>query len=198
MSPVEAEQPKLDLLNGYAPPTGVYDEMVFEGTLRPHWHKLVQALEKLEVGELMARRDTARRILSEHGVTYNVYGDTRGLSRPWALDLVPLMIAPDEWRMLSAGLIQRAQLLNLVLADFYGSQRLIKEGALPAASLYGNPAFLRPCHGINQPRGIFLFLHAVDLARSANGEWRVLSDRTQAPSGAGYALENRVVLAEPG
>ena len=184
------------LLAGYRPAGGAYDEMLAaKGGPRPHWEKFIGSFEKLGLPELTARRDVAARILREHGVTYNIYGDTRGQGRPWALDLAPLIIPPDEWQQVEAGLAQRAKLLNLLLADFYGPQQLFKEGILPPALLQANPAFLRPCHGIVPAKNIFLFLHAVDLARSADGQWWALSDRTQAPSGAGYALENRIVLS---
>ncbi|HYG21297.1 MAG TPA: circularly permuted type 2 ATP-grasp protein [Verrucomicrobiae bacterium] len=183
------------VLQGYRSVGDVYDEMMSGGVPRPHWHKLIESFDRLSPQDRISRRDTARRILRESGVTYNVYGDNQGLGRPWSLDLMPLVIPPAEWQALEAGLIQRTRLLNLVLADFYGPQALIREGVLPSALLYANPGYLRPCHGISLPRNIFLFLHAVDLARSADGRWWALSDRTQAPSGAGYALENRIVLS---
>jgi uncharacterized circularly permuted ATP-grasp superfamily protein/uncharacterized alpha-E superfamily protein len=183
------------LLSGYRPPDEVFDEMMAGGVPRLHWQKVVSAFEQLSQQDRINRRDTAARILRENGVTYNVYGDTQGLGRPWSLDLIPLVIPPDEWRQIEAGLEQRARLLNLILADFYGPQTLVREGLLPPSLLFANPAFLRPCHGIVPPRNIFLFLHAVDLARSPDGQWWALSDRTQAPSGAGYALENRIVLS---
>lgn len=195
MTMAETEHIASSLLSGYRPTEGVYDEMMSDGAPRLHWQKLIHACEQLSPQDRIHRRDTAARILRENGVTYNVYGDTQGLGRPWALDLIPLVIPPEEWRVIEAGLIQRSHLLNSVLADIYGPQTLLREGALPPALLYANPAFLRPCHGIVPPRNIFLFLHAVDLARSPDGQWWVLSDRTQAPSGAGYALENRIVLS---
>lgn len=165
------------------------------GAVRLHWQKLVESLEQLGPGNLGARRESASRILGEQGVTYSVMGDQQGMARPWALDLVPLLIPPEEWRQLEAGLMQRARLLNLLLRDFYGPRQLLRERVLPSALLLANPAFLRPCDGIRMPHNIFLFLHAVDLARAADGQWWVMDDRTQSPSGAGYALENRVVLS---
>ena len=190
------EQTDAPLLEGYRPPGGAYDEMLAaKGGPRPHWQKFMEAFEKLGLPELTTRRDTAARILREHGVTYNVYGDARGQGRPWALDLAPLIIPPDEWHQVEAGLAQRTRLLNLILADFYGRQQLFRDGVLPPALLQANPGFLRACHGIVPAKNIFLFLHAVDLARSRDGQWWALSDRTQAPSGAGYALENRIVLS---
>ena len=183
-------------LGGYQSLGSVYDEMLAApGLPREHWQTLIGSLERLGPEDLNGRRESARRILREHGVTYNVYGDALGLDRPWALDMVPQLIPAEEWRKIEAGLAQRARLLNLLLADIYGSQRLIREGFLPPAVLFANPGFLRPCHGWRPPQDIHLYFHAVDLARSPDGQWWILADRTQAPSGTGYALENRIVLA---
>ena len=152
-------------------------------------------VEALGGEPLRERREAARQLLREHGVTYNVYADGRSAERTWELDLLPLLISPREWAQLEAGLIQRTRLLNAVLADFYGPQRLFREGLLPPALRHANPGFLRPCHGVRPPGDHFLTLHAVDLARAPNGQWWVLADRTQAPSGVGYTLENRIIVS---
>ncbi|MBK9992122.1 MAG: circularly permuted type 2 ATP-grasp protein [Verrucomicrobia bacterium] len=192
----DAENPAAPLLRDYPSPEGIFDEMLTSGkTPRPHWTSLVSAFERLGKSELVTRRDTSARLLRENGVTYNIYGDSHGLSRAWSLDLVPLVIPHDEWRSIETGLAQRSRLLNLILADLYGAQKLLREGVLPPGLIFANPAFLRQCHGIMPPENQFLHLHAVDLARAPNGRWWVLSDRTQAPSGTGYALENRIVLS---
>jgi uncharacterized circularly permuted ATP-grasp superfamily protein/uncharacterized alpha-E superfamily protein len=184
------------LFAGYAGLPGVYDEMrPASGELRPHWKQFISSLERLGRDELALRWENARRIIREHGVTYNVYGDPQGMDRPWELDMMPLIIPSQDWRKIEAGLSQRCQLLNLILADIYGPQRLLREGHLPPALVFGNPNFLRPCHGLPITDQIYLHLHAADLARSPDGQWWVLSDRTQTPSGAGYALENRIVLS---
>ena len=135
--------------------------------------------------------DRACRTIHENGVTHNVYGDPNGLDRPWDLDLIPLLIAPEEWSAVSEGLIQRAKLLDVLLADFYGPRRAILEGILPPELVGGNAAFLRACHGVPVPGNRRLHLYAADLVRTQQGDFQVLSDRTQAPSGAGYLLENR-------
>jgi uncharacterized circularly permuted ATP-grasp superfamily protein/uncharacterized alpha-E superfamily protein len=185
------------LSDGYRTAEGVYDEMSdADGALRPHWNPLISAISSLGADELARRWKTARQRIRENGVTYNVYGDPLGMHRPWSLDAIPIVIPPDEWRELEAGLIQRAHLLNLILQDLYGPQRLLKEAHLPAATIFANPAFWRPCHNVKVPNGTYLHLLGVDLARSPKGEWWVLADRTQTPSGAGYALENRIVLSE--
>ncbi|MFO1501796.1 MAG: circularly permuted type 2 ATP-grasp protein [Verrucomicrobiota bacterium] len=188
--------PAAALLERYSSFQLGYDEMLgHPGLPRPHWRPLIASLGRLSPEEFTARGETARRVLREHGVSYNVYGDALGTDRPWGVDLVPMLISAEEWRGIETGLKQRARLLNLILADFYGRQQLLKDGSVPSALVYANPAFLRPCHGVQPPQGLFLGLHAIDLARASDGQWRVLADRTQAPSGIGYALENRLVVA---
>jgi uncharacterized circularly permuted ATP-grasp superfamily protein/uncharacterized alpha-E superfamily protein len=174
----------------------IYDESVTEaGEPRGHWQKFIRSFDKLGADELSARWENARRIIRENGMTYNVYGDPLGMDRPWELDMLPLLISHEEWSVIEEGLIQRTRLFNAILADVYGPQRLLRDSVLPPALVFANPGFLRPCHGIRVPESIYIHLHAVDLARSPNGQWWALADRTQAPSGAGYALENRIVLS---
>jgi uncharacterized circularly permuted ATP-grasp superfamily protein len=161
--------------------------------LRAHWRRLFDQCSAARLRNWCSARLLARQI-HENGVTYNVYADPKA---PIALelDLLPHVIAADEWEQLSAGIAQRARLLNAVLADLYGPQRLIAEGLLPAELVFGHNNFLWPCQGINPPEGAFLHLYAVDLARTPDGRWWVTADRTQAPSGAGYALENRTIVS---
>jgi uncharacterized circularly permuted ATP-grasp superfamily protein/uncharacterized alpha-E superfamily protein len=164
------------------------------GVPRPHWKPFFDSLDELSPAELGRRWREAQHLIRDNGVTYNVYGDPRGISRPWQLDPVPLLIAPAEAVRLEAGLVQRAKLLELVLADLYGPQRLLHNGSIPPELVFPNPGFLRPAHGVKVPDNRFLHLYAANLGRGADGNWRVLGDRTQAPSGAGYALENRIVM----
>jgi uncharacterized circularly permuted ATP-grasp superfamily protein/uncharacterized alpha-E superfamily protein len=182
-------------LQEYRPSDSVFDEMLSPaGALRPQCEAFVRSVEAMGAQEFAARRDGARRAIRENGVTYNVYGDPQGIDRPWELDMVPLVVSAEEWSRLERGLLQRTRLLNLILLDLHGPQRLLRSGLLPPSLALASPAFLRPCHGIRVPRDIYLHMHGVDLARSPDGQWVVLADRTQAPSGAGYALENRLVL----
>ena len=174
---------------------GFQDEMLAaDGTVRPHWRTLMNSLA--EMGEGFARRwQEGRRLIHENGITYNVYGDPENADRPWALDPVPLVLDAAEWATLEKAVIQRATLLNRILADLYGPQKLLHDGHLPSELVFPNPAFLRPCSQVPVPGGVYLHLYAADLARSPDGRWWVIGDRTQAPSGAGYALENRLVSA---
>jgi uncharacterized circularly permuted ATP-grasp superfamily protein/uncharacterized alpha-E superfamily protein len=176
---------------------GAYDELSVDGvTPRPHWAHLMESLQAIGPEELGRRWSRAERRIRENGITYNIYGDPEGANRPWKIDIVPFLIPADEWRFIEEGIIQRAQLLNLVLEDLYGPQSLVADGHFPAALLYANPAFLRPLVGVRVPRQSYLHMLAVDLARSADGQWWVLADRTQAPAGSGYALENRTIVSD--
>jgi uncharacterized circularly permuted ATP-grasp superfamily protein len=185
-------------LSSYSPESHRYDELLDErGALRAHWRPLVDRLSA-DRGHDGARRalELTRRLIVENGVAYNVYSDPQGADRPWALDPLPLVISQDEWRSIEAGVAQRARVLDALLADLYGPQRLLAEGLVPPELPFGHPNFLWPCHGL-VPRGAsWLHVYAADLARAPDGRWWVLADRTQAPSGAGYALENRDIVEQ--
>ena len=141
------------------------------------------------------RVEAVERQVHENGVTYNIYADPKGMQRPWELDALPFILPADEWAQIEQAVRQRATLLNRILGDVYGDQKMLAEGLLPPALIHGHAGFLRPCHGIRQGDDVALHLVAVDLARSPDGRWWVITDRTQAPSGAGYALENRSVIS---
>ena len=183
-------------LTGYPPGAGAFDEfLTAAGAARPHYQRLVRELNRLGADELRRRHETGRRIIHEQGITYNVYGDPRGMERPWHLDPVPMLIAPDEWRGIETALCQRAELINRILADCYGAQDLIRSGWLPPALVFAQPDFLRAAHAARRPDDTYLHFYAADLARSPDGQWWVISDRTQIPTGAGYTLANRLVTS---
>ncbi len=184
------------LCEGYEPPPAGWDEMSSGPCrVRAHWEHAVRALDALGAEGLGRRAREARRLIRESDVTYTVYSDRAAQVRPWELDLVPLLLTSEEWAGIEAGLAQRAELLNLVLADLYGRRELIRHGLLPADLVFSHPGFLRACDGTAAPAGRHLILYAVDLARRPDGQVQVLADRAQVPSGAGYALQNRVVLS---
>jgi uncharacterized circularly permuted ATP-grasp superfamily protein/uncharacterized alpha-E superfamily protein len=183
------------LLSGYRPLAGIFDEMMAEdGKVRPHWGPFLTMLASLGTEEINRRFDVADRYLQDSGVFYRVYGDPAGAERPWPLSHTPLIINPTEWAELKSGLIQRAKLLELVLADAYGPATIVRDGLVPAVLIAGNPEFLRPLAGVPPPGGAHLRFYAVDVGRGADGRWWVLGDRTQAPSGAGFVLESRLAL----
>jgi uncharacterized circularly permuted ATP-grasp superfamily protein/uncharacterized alpha-E superfamily protein len=180
----------------YSPDAGAPDEQLEpSGSLRPHWQPFLDSLERLGPLEVSRRWNEARHLIHENGVTYNVYGDPRGMSRPWQLDPIPLLVDESEAQKLERGLIQRGLLLEALMRDLYGAQQSLAERLLPRALVFGNPAFLRACHHLCLPQDRYLHLYAANIGRGSDGAFRVLGDRTQAPSGAGYALENRLVLA---
>lgn len=186
------------LLTGYRPLPGAYDELMApDGTVRPQWEPFLTEWAGLSADELQRRFGLADRHVRDTGVSYRVHGDVDANDplageRAWPLNHAPLVITGAEWQVIAAGVAQRAQLLDAVLADIYGPGRLVRDGALPAAAITGSPDYLRPLQGTNGAGQ--LQLYAADLGRGPDGRWWVLGDKTQAPSGAGYALENRLAL----
>ncbi len=178
----------------YTPLPGVYDELLGpDGEPRPHWLNFLEALSELDAVEISRRFASADRHIRDMGISYRVYGETG--ERSWPLSHLPLLISDAEWREIAAGIEQRARLLEAVLADLYGEARLVAEGELPASAVTGSTNYLRPLQGVKPPGGRHLHLYGADLGRGPDGRWWVLGDRTQAPSGAGHALENRLVLS---
>ncbi|MBC8055869.1 MAG: circularly permuted type 2 ATP-grasp protein, partial [Rhizobiales bacterium] len=185
-----------DLLDAYAVPDSRFDEMLESaGVPRPHWDAFLRALAAREGPEIGDTLSLMEREIRENGITYNVYADPKGADRPWEVDPLPLLLSSEEWETIEAGIAQRADLLNHVLADIYGPQNLLRSGAIPAPVIFGHSGFLHPVKGVRPAGGVHLFQYAADLARAPDGSWWVVSDRTQAPSGAGYALENRLVVS---
>ena len=181
-------------------PSGLrrYDELNdAQGAMRAHWRPLIERLRANDSPDAVRRSlELTRRLIVENGVTYNVYADPQGADRPWALDPLPFVLPAAEWQTIEAGVAQRARLLNALLADLYGPQRLLAEGFVPAELPFGHPNYLWPCHDLRPVDGTWLHVYAADLARAPDGRWWLLADRTQAPSGAGYALENREILEQ--
>lgn len=163
--------------------------------VRPHWESFFNSISYLGKDELLTRELEIKRLLRENGVTYNIYGDPQGFDRPWKLDLIPLLIPKKDWNAIETGLQQRARLLNLILTDIYSGRELIKKRLLPLEFIYNHTGFLRQCDGVMLPGANQLFLYGADIIRDDKGSLWVHNDRTQAPSGAGYTLENRSVMS---
>jgi uncharacterized circularly permuted ATP-grasp superfamily protein/uncharacterized alpha-E superfamily protein len=181
------------LVADYRLQPGVPDEMLdASGALRPGWAALMSAFDAMGADELTARFERADQYLRDAGVYYRKYDGAEGKERDWPLAHVPLLIAEDDWARISAGLVQRAELLERVIADIYGDNTLVQQGLLPPELIARNDEFLRPLVGVKPASGSFLHFCAFELGRGPDGSWWVLGDRTQAPSGAGFALENRV------
>ena len=144
---------------------------------------------------LNQRNADLQRQIQDNGVTYNVYADASGPQRPWSLDLFPLLVSASDWEKIESGICQRAQLLDRIMADIYGEQQLLTQGLLPSALVHGHPGYLRAMHGVKPAGGTYLHIAAFDLAHGPDGHWSVVSQRTQAPSGLGYLLENRLTIS---
>jgi uncharacterized circularly permuted ATP-grasp superfamily protein/uncharacterized alpha-E superfamily protein len=178
---------------GYHALDGVPDEFIdSHGLARPHWVRFFIALARYSPKEIAQRFATADRLIRESGASYRGYGETA--ERSWPLGRLPLLIEAAEWRTIERGIIQRAEIWDRTLADVYGEGRLVADGVLPASAVLGSPDFVRPLHGVEPPGGHWMRFYAADLGRGPDGRWWVLGDRAQAPSGAGHALENRVVF----
>jgi uncharacterized circularly permuted ATP-grasp superfamily protein/uncharacterized alpha-E superfamily protein len=179
----------------YSPLPETPDEFIgADGVRRPHWERLLEAIAQIGPAEIEQRFATADRRIRDRGMSYRVRGES--VERSWPLGRMPLLIPEAEWRAIARGIAQRAELLERVLSDVYGEGRLGSEGLLPAAALTGSTDFIASMRGVVPPGKRWLRLYAADIGRGPDGQWWVLGDRTQAPSGAGYALENRLVVSQ--
>jgi uncharacterized circularly permuted ATP-grasp superfamily protein/uncharacterized alpha-E superfamily protein len=194
-APDETKQRRLaELTAGYRPLPGIPDEFIdADGRPRAHWLRFLDPLSELHPDSIEQSFAVADRHILDTGATYRVSGETQ--DRDWPLGKLPMLIGAEEWRDIAAGVSQRARLIEMTLDDIYGAGDLVRSGALPAALVAGSPDYLRPMQGVAPPGGRRLHLYAADLGRGPDGRWWVLGDRTQAPSGAGYALVNRIVLS---
>ena len=181
-------------LRGYRTLPGIPDEL-FDGMGRPrdHWLSFLGDFAEYPEGEFASRFGLATRHIRDTGVSYRIYGEEN--ERSWPLNPLPLILGQREWSQIAAGVEQRANLIEALLQDIYGEASVVADGALPAAALTGSADFIQAMRGIKPKGGRYLQVYAADLGRGPDGRWWVLDDRTQAPSGAGYALENRLVLS---
>ena len=183
----------IDPAFAYSALPGVADEMVDNtGAVRPVWQNLLGAISRMSEKELHERFARADRYLRDAGVFYRAYGAKGVSERNWPISHIPVLIDEREWQTLSEGLVQRAELLEQIMGDIHGENRLVNEGFIPPALLASNPEFLRPLVGVKPASGHYLHFLAFEIGRGPDGNWWVLADRTQAPSGAGFALETRV------
>ena len=187
----------LSLLNSYKNSINSYDEVIDQnGQVKPYWKNLFDTLESIGLEELGLRNQEIINTLKENGVTYNVYNADNGGNRAWKLDPIPFLIHQQEWQSIEKGIKQRAHLLDLILKDIYGPQLLIKKNIIPAELVFDNSGFLEPCFDIKQKLQNQLLIYACDMARGPDGKMWLLDNRTQSPSGSGYTLENRTVMAK--
>ncbi len=166
-----------------------------ESPLTPVWAQFFEHLSDQTAADLNQRAVNLARQVRDNGVSYNVYADEGGPQRPWSLDLFPLIVDPGSWQQIEAGVLQRMRLLERLMADVYGPQQSLMQGWLPPALVQGHPGYLRAMHGVKPVGGMHLHIAAFDLARGPDGQWWVVGQRCQAPSGLGYLLENRLTIA---
>jgi uncharacterized circularly permuted ATP-grasp superfamily protein/uncharacterized alpha-E superfamily protein len=197
----EAEESPAALAAALSPPAapGHFDELrggvSAEAMPASAWGQFFESLGREGFADLHRRTTNLERQVRDNGITYNVYADADGPQRPWSLDLFPLIISPESWRQIETGVLQRMRLLDRIMADVYGPQRLLAGNLLPPALVQGHPGYLRPMHGVQPAGGSHLHIAAFDMARDPSGSWWIVSQRTQAPSGLGYVLENRLIIS---
>lgn len=190
------DQQLQELLKGYGADERPADEIwANQQQALPNWEHLLSQIKQLGASELNNRKLEIARVLADNGVSYNLFDDNASRPRNWQLDPIPFLITPEVWSSIEEGIRQRVHLMNLIFKDLYGPRSLIKEGILPADLIFGDPQFLRACDQIDYPEENALLQYAVDISRSPDGQLWVIGDRTQAPSGMAYTLENRVAMA---
>ena len=179
----------------YGLPTGAgFDELLrADGTIRPYWRPFLDALHEMGPAKLARRWERARRL--GHDIGIHAYGSLTDDPRLWELDAIPVLLTQAEWAVVCRGLQQRARLLNRMLRDLLGPRTLLERGIIPPAIVLSQPGFMRAYHGQSLPGECYLHFYAADVSRDADGTWTVVRDRTEAPSGAGYALENRMTIS---
>ena len=170
----------------------VYDN---DKNIRERWKNVIEDIEHSGVELLNKKRAELDWHLQDNGVTYNVY-DEKDMpsSRTWNLDPIPFVIDESEWEHITLGLRQRAKLFNLILKDLYSEQKLIKENIVPAEVIFGNKSFCSEVFNFGDKKDFNLYLYGTDIARGPDGKMWVISDKASAPSGLGYAIENRLTM----
>ncbi len=177
------------------PPAGTYNEAFDQNNaVRPEWSEVMGGISELGIEGMQSRHRQAQRILRDDGATYNLNSDPLS-PNVWSLDIIPNLISEADWLAIEPGLSQRSQLFDLMLKDLYGEQQLLKAGIIPSEIIYAHPGFLRQCAGMRLPGAQHLIFHAIDLVRNVHGQFVAIGDRTQAPSGTGYLLENRIAIS---
>ena len=193
MATAAQQTPAITITDGYRA-SGPFDELVgADGVVAAHWSTLLSGLERLSHQQRLDRIDRINLRVRETGIAHDLFADPSRTLQPWRLDLVPLVLEPATWASIEAAVIQRARLFEAILADVYGAQDLMRRGLIPPQLVFSDPAYLRSCQSIG-PDGARIQFFATDLARRADGNWRVVDTHVETPAGIGYALANRMVL----
>jgi uncharacterized circularly permuted ATP-grasp superfamily protein/uncharacterized alpha-E superfamily protein len=182
--------------HNYVSTPSTYDEFLdANGQVRPHWNAFSDAFSEISFDALSRRESQLNRSIQDNGITYNLYNHSSPSDTSWSMDMMPFLLPESEFKTIESALSQRARLLNITLDDFYGRQTILQQQRIDPFLVYANPAFQRACHGLLPPRENYIHAYAADITRAADGKWWVLSDRVEAASGLGYALENRLLIS---
>ncbi len=196
LSSAPAIAPPQDALSDYEV-GDFFDEMFTAGGKpRSVCGPLVQQLRQLSSAELASRQFAAKRAMLRRGITFNVYGDEEGSERIIPFDVVPRIVARQDWQRIEQGLKQRISALNAFLADIYGSQHIVRDGVLPRHLIETSAGFRQSCVGLAPPRGIWCHIVGTDLVRDRDGQFLVLEDNLRCPSGVSYVLQNRELMKQ--
>lgn len=181
------------LFDEYTCPSGIWDEMSNEGTIRNHYNKLVSSFSQLDLAALQQKDLLAGELFMNQGITFTVYSDNKGIERIFPFDIIPRIITGKEWDTVEKGIKQRLKALNLFLKDIYNDQQIVKENIIPANLIASCPHYLREVHGIKVPQDIYVHISGIDLIRGDDGKFYILEDNLRTPSGVSYMLENREI-----
>ena len=186
------EAPVLPITQAAYLPGEAFDEMyAADGTVREHYGAMHTRLTTLSPTELAARQRTLERSFLLQGITFTVYGADSATERIIPTDLIPRVIAADEWARIEKGLIQRLQALNMFLADIYGEQQILMDGVVPRELVLGASSYRREMQHLYVPHKAYANVCGSDLIRGKDGEFAVLEDNLRVPSGVSYMLANR-------
>jgi uncharacterized circularly permuted ATP-grasp superfamily protein len=179
------------LFSGYPALPGTYDEMFEGGAARAAFTRVATLLDAMPKEDLARAQALAEHALLQQGVTFSVYGDSRGTEKIFPFCLLPRLIAGSDWTKLERGLSQRLRALGMFLDDIYGEQKIIAAGVVPAEMILGAAGYRENLRGIKPPGGVRIHISGIDLIRDPAGTWRVLEDNLRTPSGVSYVMENR-------
>jgi uncharacterized circularly permuted ATP-grasp superfamily protein len=172
----------------------IFDEM-FETPeqSRSHYDALLQHLQRLDVSELRYRQQTSSLSFLNQGITFTVYGDSKGTERTFPFDLLPRIITNSEWQTIESGLKQRLTALNMFLYDVYHDGKIFADKVIPYDLIASSRHYRREMRGVKVPRSAYVSICGTDLIRMPNGQFAVLEDNLRVPSGVSYMLANRHV-----
>jgi len=172
-----------------------FDEMWGNGDgVRPPYERFARWFEGEDPARLRAKQREAEDVFRLMGITFNVYGRAAAEERLIPFDIIPRIIAAQEWQRLARGIDQRVRAINAFLHDIYHRQEIVRAGRIPVEMIAQNAAFLPQMIGVTPPGGVYTHIVGIDLVRTGDNEFYVLEDNARTPSGVSYMLENRETM----